>query len=90
MIQQDFSTVFFLKGGRGEYLCFQELYLETRHGNVHGFFLTFLSKIVAFKLQSCRNCNLSCSAYKSKLSFCEVCFKKRRNKCRSLCYKKLI
>ena len=72
MIPQDFSIVFFLRGEEGSICsrqCFQQLYLETRHGNIHGLYLTFLSKIVAFKLLSCRNCNLSCSAYKSKLSF---------------------
>ena len=94
MIPQDFSIVFFFEGEQEGSICnsqcFQQLYLETRHGNVHGLFLTFLSKIVAFKLQSYRNCNLSCSAYKSKLSFCELCFKKRRNKCCRLCYKRLI
>ena len=72
MIPQDFSIVFFLRGEEGSICsrqCFQQLYLETRHGKIHGLYLTFLSKIVAFKLLSCRNCNLSCSAYKSKLSF---------------------
>ena len=48
MIPQDFSIVFFLRGARGSIFnsqCFQELYLETRHGNVHGLFLTFLSRL---------------------------------------------
>ena len=66
MIHPDFNIVFFFGGGGGEAggsfcscQCFQELYLETRHGNVH-FFLTFLFMIVGRADSTCKGLRNYC------------------------------